>query len=114
MKEFICIVCPKGCHLKVDEEENVSGNSCIRGEKYGKQEAICPKRVLTTTVKIKSQIVKRLPVITSEEIDKDKVQEVIQYLDRVEVEAPIKVRDVVVKNVMGLNVDILATRTIEK
>lgn len=114
MKEFICIVCPKGCHLKVDDEGNVTGNTCIRGEKYGKQEAIDPKRTLTSTVKIKSELVKRLPVITSGDVPKDKVQEIVRYLDNVEVSAPIKVKDVVVKDVMGLGVDILATRSIEK
>ena len=31
-KELICISCPKGCHLKVDEEANkVTGNGCPRG-----------------------------------------------------------------------------------
>ncbi len=114
MKEFICIVCPRGCHLKVDDDGNVTGNSCIRGEKYGKQEAIDPRRTLTSTVKIKSELVRRLPVVSSEEIPKDKVKEVVRCLDSVEVSAPIKVKDVIVKNVMGLGVDIVATRTIEK
>ena len=114
MKEFICIVCPKGCRLKVDDEGNVSGNTCVRGDKYGKQEAIDPKRTLTSTVKIKSELVRRLPVITSDDISKDKVSEVVKYLDTVEVSAPVKVKDVIVKNVLGLGVDILATRTIER
>ena len=114
MKEFICIVCPKGCHLKVDDNGNVTGNTCIRGEKYGKQEAIDPKRTLTSTVKINSKLVRRLPVITSGEVPKGKVQEVVRYLDNVEVSAPIKVKDVIVKDVMGLGVDIIATRTIEE
>ncbi len=114
MKEFICIVCPKGCHLTVDDNGNVSGNTCIRGDKYGKQEAIDPKRTLTSTVKIKSELIKRLPVITSSDIPKDKVKEVVKFLDSIEVSAPIKVKDVVVENVMGLNVNILATRSVEK
>ena len=114
MKEFICIVCPKGCHLKVDDEGNVTGNTCIRGEKYGKQEAVDPKRTLTSTVKIKSELIRRLPVITSNDVPKDKVQEIVRYLDNVEVSAPIKVKDVIVKDVMGLGVDILATRSVEK
>lgn len=114
MKEFICIVCPRGCHLRVDDNYNVSGNSCVRGEKYGKQEAIDPKRTLTSTVKIKSRLIKRLPVITSDDIPKDKVQEVVRYLDSVEVSAPIKVRDVIVKDVMGLGVDIIATRSVDE
>ena len=114
MKEFICIVCPKGCRLKVDEDGNVTGNTCIRGDKYGKQEAIDPKRTLTSTVKIKSELIKRLPVITSADVPKGKVQEIVRYLDNIEVNAPIKVKDVIVKDVMGLGVDILATRSVEK
>ena len=80
MKNFICIVCPKGCHLNVDDEGNVSGNACIRGEKYGKQEAIDPKRTLTSTVKINSKLIRRLPVITSGDVPKDKVQETLFLL----------------------------------
>lgn len=114
MKEFICIVCPKGCHLKVDDDGNVTGNTCIRGDKYGKQEATNPKRVLTSTVKINSKLIRRLPVITSDDVPKDKVQEIVKFLDAVEVNAPIKVKDIVVSNVMGLGVDVLATRSVEE
>ena len=54
MKELICIVCPRGCHLKVDEANDyaVTGNSCPRGAEYGRNECTHPTRVLTTTVKI--------------------------------------------------------------
>lgn len=114
MKEFICIVCPKGCRLQVDDEGNVTGNTCIRGEKYGKQEAVDPKRTLTSTVKINSKLVRRLPVITTGDVPKAKVQEIVRYLDNIEVSAPIKVKDVIVSNVMDLGVDIVATRTIEE
>ena len=114
MKEFICIVCPKGCRLQVDDEGNVTGNTCIRGEKYGKQEAVDPKRTLTSTVKINSKLVRRLPVITTGDVPKAKVHEIVRYLDNIEVSAPIKVKDVIVSNVMDLGVDIVATRTIEE
>ena len=51
MKELICIVCPKGCHLYVDEENNdfVTGNSCPRGAAYGQNEIRNPQRTLTST-----------------------------------------------------------------
>ena len=114
MKELICIMCPKGCHLSVDDDLNVTGNTCPRGVTYGKQEMTDPRRYLTSTVKIKSTSYRRLPVISSGDLPKDKVSEVIRYLDNVEVVAPIKVKDVVVKDVLGLGVDILATRTIDK
>lgn len=114
MKELICIMCPKGCHLKVDDELNVTGNTCPRGVTYGKQEVTDPRRYLTSTVKIASSYYRRLPVISSGDLPKDRVSDVVKYLDTVSVKAPVKVKDVIVKDVLGLGVDIIATRTIEE
>ena len=112
MKELICIMCPKGCHLTVDDELNVTGNTCPRGVTYGKQEVTDPRRYLTSTVRLDSKNYRRLPVISSGDLPKDKVSEVVKYLDTVVVRPPVNVKDVVVENVLGLGVDILATRTI--
>ena len=56
MKNFICIMCPKGCHLTVDEANDyqVSGHSCNKGVKYGKAEATNPIRVVTSTVRVEA------------------------------------------------------------
>ena len=74
MKEMICIVCPKGCRLQVDERPDgeiiVMGNGCNRGIPYAKKELTNPTRVITSTVKIKGGIHKRLPVKTSTDIPK--------------------------------------------
>ena len=114
MKELICIMCPKGCHLSVDDNLNVTGNGCVRGVTYGKQEVTDPRRYLTSTVRLESKNYRRLPVISSGDLPKDKVSEVVKYLDTVVVKAPVNVKDVVVSNVLGLGVDILATRTIKE
>ena len=114
MKEFICIECPKGCNLHVDDDLNVTGNSCLRGKKYAINEVTCPKRVVTSTVCIDSKEVCRLPVKTSMEIPKDKMFDLIKILDNVKVSAPIKCGDVIIKNACGTGVDVVATRTIEK
>lgn len=114
MKELICIMCPKGCHLNVDDDLNVTGNGCVRGVTYGKQEVTDPRRYLTSTVRLESKNYRRLPVISSGDLPKDKVSDVVKYLDTVVVKAPINVKDVVVSNVLGLGVDILATRTIKE
>ena len=54
MTNVICIVCPKGCHLSVDEENGyaVTGFGCERGREYGKKELVNPTRVITSTVKV--------------------------------------------------------------
>ena len=72
MKELICIVCPKGCHLYVDEENNdfVTGNSCPRGAVYGQNEIRNPQRTLTSTVRIQGAAYRRCPVKTNRPIPK--------------------------------------------
>lgn len=114
MKEFICIECPKGCRLSVDENLNVTGNTCIRGKTYAINELTCPKRIVTSTVVIESKIVSRMPVMTENEIPKEKMFEIVKALDSVRLKAPVKCRDIVIENVCGTGVNIIATRTIEE
>lgn len=114
MKEFICIECPKGCHLKVDDDMNVTGNTCPRGKVYAINEMTCPKRVITSTVVIESKLVSRMPVMTENEVPKEKMFDIVKALDEVRLAAPVKCRDVVIENVCGTGVNIIATRTIEK
>ena len=114
MKEIICIMCPKGCRLTVDDELNVTGNTCPRGITYGKQEVTDPRRYLTSTVKIENSEYRRLPVISSGDLPKDRVNDVVKFLDTVTVTPPVMVKQVIVENVLGLGVDIVATRTIKE
>lgn len=112
MKELTCIVCPRGCHLVIDDNLNVSGNFCKRGENYAKNEITRPMRNISSTVIIKSNKINRLPVKTSANIPKDKIFEVMKEINKVIVSAPINVGDIVIKNVLDLGVDIVATRTV--
>lgn len=112
MKELTCIVCPRGCHLVIDDNLNVSGNFCKRGENYAKNEIRRPMRSISSTVIIKSNIINRLPVKTSDNIPKDKIFEVMKEINKVIVSAPINVGDIVIKNVLNLGVDIVSCRTI--
>ena len=115
--KLVCINCPRGCNLNVENingEIKVTGNFCPRGEKYAINELTNPLRTLTTTVAIKSNNYERLPVISSSPLPKDKVMEAIKALKNVEVKAPIKMGDVIVSNIIGLDVDIIASKSIEK
>ena len=114
MKEFICIECPKGCRLKVDDQMNVTGNTCLRGKTYAINELTCPKRVITSTVVIESKLVARMPVMTEHEVPKEKMFDIVKALDEVRLVAPVKCRDIVIENVCDTGVNIIATRTIEK
>ena len=89
-KELICICCPRGCHLKVNIEENkVTGNSCKRGERYGVTEVTNPVRVVTTTVKVNNGELDVLPVKTKGEIPKNLIFQCMDVIKKVEVNAPI-------------------------
>ena len=114
MKEFICIVCPRGCHLKVDDDMNVTGNTCPRGKVYALNEITNPTRMITSTVAIESKELNRVPVMTSSPIPKGKIFDVMQEINKVRIKAPVKIGDVIIKNVLGLDSDIIATRNILK
>ena len=111
-KELICIVCPRGCHLEIDVDNNykVSGNLCPRGAEYGVKELTSPTRVVTSTVRIKGGIHNRLPVKTNGAIPKDLNFQCMKLLDDIEVSSPIKVGDVIIENVLGTGIDLIATR----
>lgn len=114
-KEFICITCPRGCMLNVSEENGeviVSGNFCKRGEVYGKQEMINPKRNISSTVKVNNGFLNFLPVKTSDTISKDLIFDVMNEINKVSVDAPISIGQVIIKNVLNTGVDIVATRNI--
>ena len=116
IQEMVCIVCPIGCHLKAEVNEkneviSVTGNSCKRGEEYARRELTNPVRMITGTVKINNGIHKRLPVVSSQEIPKDMMEEVMAEIRKVSVTAPVKMNDVLIQGVCGLSVDILAERS---
>lgn len=113
-RELICIVCPKGCHLKVDvENEKVTGNTCKRGEIYGLNEVKNPIRVVTSTVKIKNSKNKMVPVKTKEAIPKGKIFDVMREINTVEVILPIKVGQVIIENILDTGVDVIAAKTVK-
>jgi len=117
--EMICIVCPMSCRLEIDMDDagtimNVTGNACNRGDTYARKELTNPTRMLTSTVKISGAIYDRLPVITSSDIPKGMMFEVMKALADIEVVAPVKMDDIIIKDVCGLGIDIIASRSMER
>ncbi|MDD4212248.1 MAG: DUF1667 domain-containing protein [Bacilli bacterium] len=113
MPDLICIVCPRGCHLKV-ENGQVTGNFCNRGVQYGLQEATHPVRMVTSTITIRDGVVARLPVATSKPIPKWMMFDVIREISKVEITAPIYIGTPIIENVLNTGANIIATRSIER
>lgn len=114
MKNLICIVCPRGCHLQIDENNNVTGNFCNRGKVYAVTEVTSPTRMITSTVKVLNGKLDRLPVKTSKPVPKDKLFLVMDLINNLNVTAPIKIGDVICENILDLDCNIIATRNIAK
>jgi len=121
-KRFVCIVCPRGCSLEVDVDFGspagvadlvsvvaVRGNSCKRGEEYAKKEVVDPRRTLTSTVRAGGAGRRRLSVRTTGTIPLGKLRDAARALDDVVVAAPVICGDVVLRNLLGLGVDVVAT-----
>lgn len=119
-KQMTCIVCPLGCHIEViPPGEGVSdwvitGNKCQRGNDYGIKEMTSPTRMLTSTVKIVGANLRRLPVRTAAPIPKGLIYNVMSELNKIQVIAPVSVGQIVIPDVLGTGIDIIASRSMEK
>ena len=112
-KEIRCIVCPTGCLVHVENvngELVIEGHSCNRGEEYAREEFIAPKRILTTTIRVENGFLPLIPVRSNTPIPKEKLQETLKEIAGTKVKAPIKMGDILIKNVIGLDANIIASR----
>ena len=118
-RNLICIGCPMGCPLTVTMEgtevKSVTGNTCPRGDIYARKEVTNPTRIVTSSVLVKGSRTgaKTVSVKTASDVPKGKIFEVVRALKGVTVEAPVKIGDVVVANVSGTGVDVIATKEVE-
>lgn len=112
---YLCIGCPLGCRLEVEEDEagdvvEVRGFSCKRGKEYAIQEHTDPRRVVTTTVAVTDGTLPRIPVRSAGTVPKALVGDACRALRNVKLRAPVRMGDVVLTDVLGTGVDIVATR----
>ena len=116
-RELTCIGCPMGCLLTVTldggEVTEVKGNTCAKGDIYARKEVVNPTRIVTSTVKITGGDKERVSVKTASDIPKSKIFEVMKDIDAATVKSPARICDVLIKDVAGTGVDVIATRNIE-
>ena len=109
--KLICINCPRGCEMDVsvaDGAVTVTGNGCPRGEEYARSEVTNPTRMVTGLVRV-AGMRKPLPVKTKVAVPKGKIDEVLFALHQTTVQLPVKIGDVVIPDVAGTGVDVVAT-----
>lgn len=115
--ELICIGCPLGCPLTVElagaEVVSVSGNTCKNGEKYARKELTNPTRIVTSTVRVSGGTLPMVSVKTASDIPKGKIFDCVRALKAIDLTAPVTIGQVVIENVAGTGVDVVATKNIE-
>jgi CxxC motif-containing protein len=106
-----------GCRITVKMEGkevlSVKGNTCPRGEAYARQECVQPMRILTSTVRIKGGTHRVLPVITEKEIPLELMEKAMAEVREVTVDAPVEVNTVVLENIAGTGVNLIASRSMK-
>lgn len=127
-RHLTCIQCPMGCQLTItidgDIDEatglvkpgatvTVTGNTCPRGEEYGKKEVTAPTRVVTTTIDVEGGDIPRVSVKTASDVPKEKVFDVVREIKKIKITAPIKIGAVVITDVAGTGVDVVATKNVK-
>ena len=114
-RELTCINCPLGCQLTVTivdgEVTEVTGNTCKRGDVYGRKEVTNPTRIVTTTVPVDGSNSERMvSVKTASDVPKGKMFDVVAALKDVRATAPVAIGDIVCADVAGTGVDVIATK----
>ena len=114
IKVIRCIVCPTGCSINVigDSKENVTFEDCTcdRGLDYAQQEFYEPKRILTTTMRVENGFLPLIPVRTDKPILKEKLNNVLKAIANKKIKAPIKLGDILIKNILNLDANVIASR----
>jgi len=117
-KEIVCILCPLGCKMQVSEKIDEPGElkvrsiQCKKGKDYAYEEYYNPTRTLTSTVAIHNTPLPRLPVKTSKPLPKNLVYEAMEEINKVEIQGPVKMGDIIIKNLLDTDINIVATRSL--
>ena len=116
-REMTCIVCPMGCRLSVKREGDeitVTGNTCPRGDKYARQEFTNPMRTVTSSVFVRGGKMPLCSVKTRDTISKASIPEALSAIRACVIDAPVKIGDVVIRDICGSGADLVATRNVPR
>jgi CxxC motif-containing protein len=115
--KITCISCPRGCGITVRHEHDrivgMDGNYCPNGLIYAENEFLSPMRMLTSTVRIAGGELPLLPVKTKRPIPKGKIHDCMIAICSIEAHAPVKLGDVLCRDIGGTGTDLIATRDLE-
>lgn len=113
-RNVTCIICPRGCAMKVTEEAGkllVLGNTCPKGEQYAMDECTNPVRTVTSTVRVSNRKDTMVSVKTAAPVPKGMMMNVMRMLRQTQIQAPVSIGDVVLTGVFGT--EVIVTKAID-
>lgn len=109
MKELICIICPNGCKITIDNDNKITGAQCKRGEQFAIDEMTCPKRTICSAVATIFEDYPVLPVKVSEEIPKDKIPELMKLIKNYKLTKRVDRGEILIPNLFGTSANLIST-----
>ena len=117
-KRITCIICPMGCVMDAEctktEVRSIHGHKCKSGKIYAKEEIFNPTRTVTTTIRVKNGVIPLVSVKTAKPVPKGLIFNIMDELKQKSVSAPVKLGDIIIENIKHTNVNIIATKTVDK
>ncbi|MCH3965090.1 MAG: DUF1667 domain-containing protein [Clostridium sp.] len=118
IREYTCIICPNGCEIEADVEGkelvSIEGASCKRGEEYVHQEILDPRRNIASSVLVENGVLPLVSVRLTNPVPKNDIFKVMDEIKKVTIKAPVKMNRVIIKNVLDLGSDVIATKNVER
>lgn len=111
---LLCIICPKGCRITLGSGGEIKGYGCKRGYEFALQELADPSAVLTATIAIEGGMWPRLPCKTTKAIPRTLLRAAAASLSRLSVTAPVALGEILARDLGGLGIDVVATRSMKK
>ncbi len=117
-RKLTCIVCPRGCEIDIETEggviRNITGAVCDRGRNYAAGEVTNPMRSVSSSVLLRGGTLPLASVRLTSPVPKAKMREVMSEIKKISVDAPVSIGQVVAKNILGLDSDLIITKNIDK
>jgi len=113
-KNFVCILCPRGCRIKVTDDGNITGNFCKRGIGYVQTELTSPTRTVTTTAKTIYKDLPRISVKTDKPIPKGMISKIMKEINKAVIDRPMSIGEVLIENILDTDSNIVLTKPCKK
>ena len=115
-KTYVCIICPNGCEIETETNGEkllaAQGALCAKGEEYVERELFNPQRNIATSVLVENGTLPLVSVRLSQPIPKNKIFAVMREIQAVRLQAPVKMGQIVLEDVLNLKSDVLSTKNV--